>query len=48
MSADEVSVLRDQIAELRERVVRLETYVKVMGALATIVPLAIQIYQLVK
>ena len=46
MSNNEVEILRQQINELRDRVVRLETYIKVVGALVTIIPTAIQIYNM--
>ncbi len=48
MSRDEVECLRLQLVELRERVVRLETYVKVVGALVTVIPIAIQVYALIR
>jgi len=47
MSHNEVEILRQQIADLQARVVKLETYVKVVGALVTIVPTVIQIYNMV-
>jgi hypothetical protein len=46
MSAEEIYTLQAQISELRERVVKLETYVKVVGAFITIVPTAIQLWGL--
>ena len=48
MSSNEVEALRQQISELRERVVKLETYIKVMGAFATLTPLAIQVWSLLR
>lgn len=44
MSSNEVECLRLQLVELRERVVRLETYVKVVGAIVAVVPIALQLY----
>lgn len=48
MSTSEIEVLRKELADLRDRVVRLETYIKVMGGLATLIPVAIQIWNLVR
>jgi hypothetical protein len=48
MSRDEVECLRLQIVELRERVVKLETYVKVVGALVTVIPIALQVWALLR
>lgn len=48
MSRDEVECLRLQLVELRERVVKLETYVKVVGAIVAVVPTALQIWSMVR
>lgn len=44
MSSNEVEALRLQLVDLRERVVRLETYVKVIGFLVTVVPTGLQLW----
>jgi hypothetical protein len=46
MSSQEVAILRRQIAALEARVVRLETYVKIVCGLVTVIPTAIQIYNM--
>ena len=48
MSRDEVECLSLQLVELRERVVKLETYVKVVGALVTVIPIALQVWALLR
>lgn len=46
MSHNEVEMLRRELQELKERVIKLETYIKVAGTLASLVPIALQIYNM--
>ncbi len=46
MSRNEVEILRAELYALSERVTKLETYVKAVGAFMAIVPTALQIYVL--
>lgn len=48
MTHSEVEALRLQLVDLRERVTRLETYVKVVGFIVAVVPTALQVWVLLR